>query len=151
MYYKWDDPFGGHCCDEMRLRGPDELHVTTHLTVGEHSCAYRVVYWREGSSGSGEELPPQPSSLIRSASEGTIREQDAVGGPDAAKAAAQRALRGGGRKDSIGSDCSDSQSSDTSEHAGSSSNHRGTHERRSSVDGRWQNRRVRPFTRVAEM
>ena len=60
LYYKWDAPFEGHCCDEMRLHGPDQMHVTTHLTVGEESCSYRVVYWRAGSSGNGgeQELPP---------------------------------------------------------------------------------------------
>ena len=146
LYYKWDDPFGGHCCDEMRLRGQDELHVTTHLTVGEAQCSYRVIYWRSGSSGSG--MAPQPMTsplthLMRSASKVALQMQDALGMVDS-RAVAQHALSQGGRKGSAGDLSSDGHISDTSDHG-----HRGSHERRNSTEGR--PRRVRPFARVEEM
>ncbi|GAX84391.1 hypothetical protein CEUSTIGMA_g11813.t1 [Chlamydomonas eustigma] len=74
MYYKWDEPHAGHCCDEMRLHGNDELHITTHLVVGHESCAYRVVYWRKGTRGSGETPSPSSSlaSMMRSASQAAL-------------------------------------------------------------------------------
>ncbi len=66
-------PHAGHSCDEVRLVGSNELHITTYLTViGKGSCAYRVVYWRAGTTGSGKVLPPPPSPLmnmIKSASQ----------------------------------------------------------------------------------
>mmetsp|Transcript_31004 Transcript_31004/g.68772 ORF Transcript_31004/g.68772 Transcript_31004/m.68772 type:complete len:354 (+) Transcript_31004:90-1151(+) len=46
IFYKWDEPLAGQACDEVQLVGRDELHITTHLEVGDKSCAYTVVYHR---------------------------------------------------------------------------------------------------------
>ncbi len=54
----------------MRLRGSNELHITTHMGVGTGGCTYRVVYWRAGTTGSGEDLPP--SLPLKSASHAAL-------------------------------------------------------------------------------
>jgi len=153
IYYKWDDPYAGYCCDEMRLHGKDELHVTTHLTVGtEDHYSYRVIYWREGTSGSGEDLPPVPlkTLLRRTAS----RVAGALGVKRASKPVAQRLSQEGRKGPPV--DGLDGQSSDSNGNHGNdrrphdSSNH--GHDRRphdSSKGGK--PRRLRPFERVEEL
>ena len=143
LYYKWDDPFGGYCCDEMRLHGKDEMHVMTHLTVGTDNYSYRVIYWREGTMGSGEVLQPTLSTLLRrTASKMALQMQGALGMMDS-KAVAQHTLSQGGRRRSS-VDGLDGHSSDSS----------GNHDRRQhdsyNLEG-GKSRRLRPFARVEEL
>lgn len=121
------------------------MHVTTHLTVGEESCSYRVVYWREGTTGSGEALPPAALSTLlrRTASKMALQMQGALGMVDS-KAVAQHALAQGGRR-SCSFEGSDGHTSDSSDH--------GAHDsRRNSNDNQGGRvRRLRPFARVQEL
>jgi hypothetical protein len=161
LYYKWDDPFGGHCCDEMRLISQDEMHVTTHLMVGVDSCTYRVVYWRAGTNGSGEDPPPPTSSapllmsnFIRSASKMALQQMQGAlsnGMILDSKAIAHQALTRGGRRGGI-ADGSDSEGSDREAHGSHRVSAGGAVlDRRSSTDGKLPQRKVRPFARVEEL
>lgn len=62
LYYQFGEPLAGRCVDEIRLANENELHITTHLTVGEETCAYRVVYHRLGSRSSSKEASPSSST-----------------------------------------------------------------------------------------
>ena len=48
FFYRWSEPFAGHCCDEIVLEdGGSSLIITTTLTREKGpSCVYRVVYRR---------------------------------------------------------------------------------------------------------
>lgn len=56
-------PLQGHCCDEIKLHGPDELHITTHLHVGDESTTYRVVYRRTAASHAPSAAASPPPAL----------------------------------------------------------------------------------------
>ena len=63
FFYRWNEPFSGHCCDEIVLEdGGSSLIITTTLTLerGE-SCVYRVVYRRANQPA----MPPSPHLLKR--------------------------------------------------------------------------------------
>lgn len=63
FFYRWGEPFSGHCCDEIVLEdGGNSLIITTTLTLenGE-SCVYRVVYRRANAPAT----PPSSHLLKR--------------------------------------------------------------------------------------